>query len=89
VVAIFTGLSFSQVARHVDKEGGVYEYGKEALNPYAGFIGGTLWTYGNIIALAAVSNLNDSPVFDQTLDGIDSDLVKQSILTFYLGYYDL
>jgi APA family basic amino acid/polyamine antiporter len=55
VVAIFTGLSFSQVARHVDKEGGVYEYGKEALNPYAGFIGGTLWTYGNIIALAAVS----------------------------------
>ena len=55
VVAIFTGISFSQVARHVDKEGGVYEYGKEALNPYAGFIGGTLWTYGNIIALAAVS----------------------------------
>ena len=55
MVAIFTGISFSQVARHVDKEGGVYEYGKEALNPYAGFIGGTLWTYGNIIALAAVS----------------------------------
>ncbi|MGC8514557.1 MAG: APC family permease [Thermoplasmata archaeon] len=54
-VAILTGISFSQVARHVDKEGGVYEYGKEALNPYAGFIGGTLWTYGNIIALAAVS----------------------------------
>lgn len=55
LVAIFTGISFSQVARHVDKEGGVYEYGKEALHPYAGFIGGTLWTYGNIIALAAVS----------------------------------
>lgn len=55
VVSIFTGISFSQVARHVDKEGGVYEYGKEALHPYAGFIGGILWTYGNIIALAAVS----------------------------------
>lgn len=55
MVAIFTGISFSKVARHVDKEGGVYEYGKEALNPYAGFIGGTLWTYGNIIALSAVS----------------------------------
>lgn len=54
-VAIFTGLSFSQVARHVDKEGGVYEYGKEALHPFAGFVGGALWTYGNIIALAAVS----------------------------------
>ena len=55
LVAIFTGISFSQVAHHVDKEGGVYEYGKEALHPYAGFIGGALWTYGNIIALAAVS----------------------------------
>jgi Gamma-aminobutyrate permease and related permeases len=55
LVAIFTGISFSQVARHVDKEGGVYEYGKETLSPYAGFIGGSLWTFGNIIALSAVS----------------------------------
>ena len=55
MVAMLTGISFAQVARHVDKEGGVYEYGKEALHPFAGFIGGSLWTYGNIIALAAVS----------------------------------
>ncbi len=55
LVAIFTGISFSQIARHVDKEGGVYEYGKEALSPYAGFIGGSLWTFGNIVALSAVS----------------------------------
>ena len=55
MVAIFTGISFSQIARHVDKEGGVYEYGKESLSPYAGFVGGSLWTFGNIIALSAVS----------------------------------
>ncbi|MGC8516120.1 MAG: APC family permease [Thermoplasmata archaeon] len=55
MVAIFTGISFAQVARHVDKEGGVYEYGKEVLSPYAGFVGGSLWTFGNIIALSAVS----------------------------------
>ena len=35
------------------------------------------------------ANLNDSPVFDQILDGIEPGLVKQSILTFDLGYYDL
>lgn len=35
------------------------------------------------------ANLNDSPEFDQIIDGIDPDLVKQSILTFDLGYYDL
>jgi APA family basic amino acid/polyamine antiporter len=55
IVAIFTGISFSQIARHVDKEGGVYEYGKEAISQYAGFVGGSLWTFGNIIALSAVS----------------------------------
>jgi APA family basic amino acid/polyamine antiporter len=55
LVAILTGISFSQVARHVDKEGGVYEYSKESLSPYAGFLGGSLWTFGNIIALSAVS----------------------------------
>ena len=55
IVAIFTGICFSQIARHVDKEGGVYEYGKESISPYAGFIGGSLWTFGNITALSAVS----------------------------------
>ncbi|EQD67296.1 transposase IS4 family protein, partial [mine drainage metagenome] len=35
------------------------------------------------------ANLNDSPEFDEVLEGIDPDLVKQSILTFDLGYYDL
>ncbi|MGC8478581.1 MAG: APC family permease [Candidatus Micrarchaeia archaeon] len=55
VVALFTGLSFSEIARHTAKEGGVYEYAKETLSPFAGFLGGWLWTFGNIIAIAAVS----------------------------------
>jgi len=55
LVALFTGLSFSEVARHTAKEGGVYEYAKETLSPFAGFLGGWLWTFGNIIALSAVS----------------------------------
>ncbi len=54
-VALFTGLSFSEIARHTAKEGGVYEYAKETLSPFAGFLGGWLWTFGNIIAIAAVS----------------------------------
>ena len=40
-------------------------------------------------SLATPANLNDSPVFDEVLDSIDPDLVKQSILTFDLGYYNL
>ncbi len=55
VVAIFTGLSFSEIASHVAKEGGAYEYAREALMPSAGVIAGLTWTFGNIIAIAAVS----------------------------------
>ncbi|OWP57072.1 MAG: hypothetical protein B2I17_02615 [Thermoplasmatales archaeon B_DKE] len=35
------------------------------------------------------ANLNDSPEFDELLGNIDPGLVKQSIITFDLGYYDL
>lgn len=55
IIAILTGLSFAEIARHVAKEGGVYEYAKESFRPFAGFIGGWLWTFGNMIAIAAVS----------------------------------
>lgn len=55
IISILTGLSFSRIARNVAKEGGVYEYAKEALSRYAGFSGGLMWIFGNIIALAAVA----------------------------------
>lgn len=55
LVALFTGLSFSKIASYVSKEGGVYEYAKDTLSMFSGFIGGWMWTFGNIIAVAAVS----------------------------------
>ena len=55
VIAIFTGLSFSEIAQHISKEGGVYEYAKESFAPSAGFVGGTMWTFSNMIAISAVS----------------------------------
>jgi APA family basic amino acid/polyamine antiporter len=55
IIAMLTGLNFAEIARHVAKEGGVYEYAKSSFRPFAGFIGGWLWTFGNIIAISAVS----------------------------------
>ena len=55
IIAIFTGLSFSEIDQHISKEGGVYEYAKESFAPSAGFIGGTMWTFSNMIAISAVS----------------------------------
>ncbi len=54
-IAILTGLSFSEIARHTSKEGGVYEYAKEAFTPAAGFVGGLMWTFSNMIAISAVA----------------------------------
>jgi hypothetical protein len=42
-----------------------------------------------IESIITPANLNDSPEFDQILAGIDPDLLRESILTFDLGYYDL
>ncbi|MCL4411397.1 amino acid permease [Candidatus Marsarchaeota archaeon] len=55
VIAVLTGLSFSEIASHVAKEGGAYEYAREELSPFMGFIAGIMWTFGNIIAIAAVA----------------------------------
>ncbi|MGC8651655.1 MAG: APC family permease [Candidatus Micrarchaeia archaeon] len=54
IVSVLSGLSFSEIALHVAKEGGVYEYAKDAFAPSAGFLAGWMWTIGNIIAVAAV-----------------------------------
>ncbi|MCL4373313.1 MAG: amino acid permease [Candidatus Marsarchaeota archaeon] len=54
IVSLLSGLSFSEIALHVAKEGGVYEYAKDAFAPSAGFLAGWMWTIGNVIAIAAV-----------------------------------
>ena len=35
LIAVLTGLSFAEIARHVAKEGGVYEYAKDSFRPFA------------------------------------------------------
>jgi hypothetical protein len=42
-----------------------------------------------IESVVTPANLNDSPEFDEILSSMDQDLLRESILTFDLGYYDL
>ncbi len=76
IVAMLTGLSFSQIATRVQKEGGSYEYAKETLNPFSGFVAGWMWTFGNIIAIAAVAI---------SLGGYFNALFHTSFPTVYLA----
>ena len=76
IVAMLTGLSFSQIATRVQKEGGSYEYAKETLNPFSGFVAGWMWTFGNIIAISAVAI---------SLGGYFNALFHTSFPTVYLA----
>ncbi|KQB33781.1 MULTISPECIES: APC family permease [Acidiplasma] len=78
IIAMFTGLSFSEIARHVAKEGGVYEYAKSVVSPSVGFVGGWMWTFGNIIGISAVS-LSFGSYFDE-LFGLNYNPVILAIL---------
>ncbi|MGI0100522.1 MAG: APC family permease [Candidatus Micrarchaeaceae archaeon] len=53
-IALLTGISFSEIALYVSKEGGVYEFAKEALSPFAGFMGGWAWLMGSTVAISAM-----------------------------------
>ncbi|MGC8710220.1 MAG: APC family permease [Candidatus Micrarchaeia archaeon] len=55
IIAIFTGMSFAELAHVYAREGGNYEYSREVLGSYAGFIAGFVWIAATIISGAAVA----------------------------------
>lgn len=51
----FTALSFAELAQAIPKEGGGYEFAREILSPFAGFISGWLWILANLVTGVVVS----------------------------------
>lgn len=51
----FTALSFAELAQSIPKEGGGYEFARELISPFAGFISGWLWILSNVVTGAVVS----------------------------------
>ncbi|MCZ7403033.1 MAG: amino acid permease [Candidatus Methanoperedens sp.] len=51
----FTALSFAELAHSIPKEGGGYEYARELISPFAGFISGWLWILSNVVTGVVVS----------------------------------
>src|SRR4030042_3641240 len=50
VVASFTAFSFAELGSAIPKEGGAYAYAFELVSPFAGFLVGSLWLFGQIVA---------------------------------------
>ena len=55
VVASFTALSFVRLASWQPVEGSGYEYVRQLVSPFAGFLSGWMWIIGNTFGGAAVS----------------------------------
>ncbi len=53
--SIFTGFSFAELAHLYASEGGNYEYSKEVLGNYAGFIAGIVWIFASIVSGSAIA----------------------------------
>jgi basic amino acid/polyamine antiporter, APA family len=55
VIALFTALSFTELATWQPVEGSSYEYTRQLVSPFAGFLSGWMWVVSNTFGGAAVS----------------------------------
>jgi APA family basic amino acid/polyamine antiporter len=55
VIAVFTALSFAELAAWLPKEGSAYKYTTMLVSPFAGFLAGWMWMLSNTFTGAAVS----------------------------------
>ena len=55
IIAFITAWSFAKLTAWQPVEGGVYEYGRQLVSPYAGFLAGWMWIVANTFTGAAVS----------------------------------
>ena len=54
-IALFSALSIAELTACFPREGSVYEFGRELLSPFAGFLSGWMWMLSNTFTGAAVS----------------------------------
>ena len=55
IIAFITASSFAKLAAWQPVEGGVYEYGRQLISPFSGFLAGWMWLVANTFTGAAVS----------------------------------
>ncbi|HUW48288.1 MAG TPA: amino acid permease, partial [Patescibacteria group bacterium] len=55
VVASFTALSYAELTTWLPKEGSVYEFGRQLISPFAGYLTGWMFTLSNTFQGATVS----------------------------------
>jgi basic amino acid/polyamine antiporter, APA family len=55
IIAFITATSFAKLTAWQPLEGGVYEYGRQLISPFSGFLAGWMWLVANTFTGAAVA----------------------------------
>jgi APA family basic amino acid/polyamine antiporter len=74
VIAFFTALSFAELAAWQPVEGSVYEYARQVISPFSGFLTGWMWMVSNTFTGAAVS-LGFAYYLTATFPGLPANVV--------------
>ncbi|MEM2108819.1 MAG: amino acid permease [Candidatus Bathyarchaeia archaeon] len=74
VIAAFTALSFAELTAWQPVEGSVYEYARQLISPFAGFLAGWMWLLSNTFTGAAVA-LGFAYYFTAMLPALPSKVV--------------
>lgn len=84
IIAFITASSFAKLTAWQPIEGGVYEYGRQLVSPYAGFLAGWMWLVANTFTGAAVS-LGFAYYLSAAVPGIPANVIAFTICLMFTG----
>jgi APA family basic amino acid/polyamine antiporter len=84
VIALLTALSFAQLTSWKPVEGSGYEYVRQLVSPFAGFLSGWMWMIGNTFGGAAVS-LGFAYYFVAAFPGLPVSVVAAVVCLGFAG----
>jgi len=83
-IAFITAWSFAKLTAWQPVEGGVYEYGRQLVSPYAGFLAGWMWLVANTFTGAAVS-LGFAYYLTAAFPGLPTGIVAAAMCLVFTG----
>lgn len=78
IIAFITATSFAKLSAWQPVEGSVYEYGRQLISPFYGFLAGWMWIVANTFTGAAVS-LGFAYYLTATFPGLPSNLTAAAL----------
>ncbi len=84
IIAFITASSFATLAAWQPVEGSVYEYGRQLISPFSGFLAGWMWLVANTFTGAAVA-LGFAYYLSAAFPGLPANIVAAALCLAFTG----